>query len=70
MLAGFSHTLGRRPLAVAATLSFIFSVVPLALAAAAESNAPSKPKGNYERPFEPPTRPAFIPLPPGGRRAA
>jgi uncharacterized protein len=65
MLAGFSHTLGRRPLAVAATLSFIFSVVPLALAAAAESNAPSKPKGNYERPFEPPTRPALIPLPPG-----
>ncbi|MHC1769912.1 MAG: beta-L-arabinofuranosidase domain-containing protein [Verrucomicrobiia bacterium] len=31
----------------------------------AASAAQAQPKANYARPFEPPTRPAFLPLPPG-----
>ncbi|MCY2988855.1 MAG: glycoside hydrolase family 127 protein [Planctomycetota bacterium] len=38
-----------------------FTLAPLA--AAGETGAPEQ--VNYARPFEPPTRPAFIPLPPG-----
>ena len=40
--------------------------VALAFAAMADAGEPEAPKSaNYARPFEPPTRPAFIPLPPG-----
>ena len=42
----------------AATLSSV-------LLSAAEQQTPTPERVNYARPFEPPTRPAFIPLPPG-----
>jgi len=40
-------------------------VLGLATAAAAAETAAAVPPANYARPFEPPTRPAFLPLPPG-----
>lgn len=40
------------------------TLIPALAALAAAAPAPAA-KGNYDRPFEPPTRPVFIPLPPG-----
>ena len=56
------RTIPRRCLSLLATLGWGLTV---ALVAAAEVNPPSPTRVNYARPFETPTRPAFIPLPAG-----
>lgn len=39
--------------------------IPVPSSSAAAPKEPNPTAANYGRPFEPPTRPAFIPLPPG-----
>ena len=45
--------------------AFAAAMSPSAWLLAAEQQAPKPEHVNYGRPFEPPTRPALIPLPPG-----
>ena len=60
----------RRFLKTAVASTTAFSVTPLLrgldfLATASSAAEPAHPQVNYGRPFEPATRPVFIPLPPG-----
>ena len=47
-------------------LGVVLGGISLAFAPVSHAGETAAPKpANYARPFEPPTRPAFIPLPPG-----